>query len=72
MAGVLEFLITPEPGLEPEQAPRKQRFMCHSGLLRQAFSLCPTDQRVQDLLPDIRFFESVRKSREKYTADEWR
>ncbi|MEU8628346.1 type I restriction endonuclease subunit R [Streptomyces sp. NPDC048669] len=67
---VLEFLIAPEPGLEPEQATRKQRFMYHSGLLRQAFSLCPTDQRVQDLLPDIRFFESVRKSREKYTADE--
>ncbi|MEU2251171.1 type I restriction endonuclease subunit R [Streptomyces sp. NPDC019224] len=67
---VLEFLITPEPGLGPEQATRKQRFMHHSGLLRQAFSLCPTDQRVQDLLPDIRFFESVRKSREKYTADE--
>ncbi|MEV0026937.1 type I restriction endonuclease subunit R [Streptomyces atroolivaceus] len=67
---VLEFLIAPEPGLEFEQATRKQRFMYHSGLLRQAFSLCPTDQRVQDLLPDIRFFESVRKSREKYTADE--
>ncbi|PZT72472.1 MULTISPECIES: type I restriction endonuclease subunit R [unclassified Streptomyces] len=67
---VLEFLAAPEPGLEFEQATRKQRFMYHSGLLRQAFSLCPTDQRVQDLLPDIRFFESVRKSREKYTADE--
>lgn len=67
---VLEFLITPEPGPEPEQATRKQRFMYHSGLLRQAFSLCPTDPRVQDLLPDIRFFETVRKSREKYTADE--
>lgn len=70
LVDVLEFLITPEPGLEAGQATRRERFMYHSGLLRQAFSLCPTDQRVQDLLPDIRFFESVRKSREKYTADE--
>lgn len=67
---VLEFLIKPEPGLEPEQATRRQRFMHHAGLLRQAFSLCPTDPRVQDLLPDIRFFETVSKSREKYTAEE--
>ncbi|WP_179893185.1 MULTISPECIES: type I restriction endonuclease subunit R [unclassified Streptomyces] len=67
---VLEFLITPEPGLEPEQTTRRQRFMYHAGLLRQAFSLCPTDPRVQDLLPDIRFFETVSKSREKHTAEE--
>ncbi|MFE2434482.1 type I restriction endonuclease subunit R [Streptomyces sp. NPDC059409] len=66
----LEFLIVPEPRLEPGKATRRQRFMHHANLLRQAFSLCPTDRRVQDLLPDIRFFEAVRTSREKYTADE--
>ncbi|WP_413753328.1 type I restriction endonuclease subunit R [Streptomyces sp. R-74717] len=67
---VLEFLITPEPGLDAGQATRRQRFMFQANLLRQAFSLCPTDPRVQDLLPDIRFIESVAKSREKYTAEE--
>jgi len=67
---VLEFLITPEPGLEPGKATRRQRFMYHANLLQQAFSLCPTDRRVQDLLPDIRFFEAVRTSREKYAMDE--
>lgn len=67
---VLEFLIVPQPELAAGQATRKQKFMYHANLLRQAFSLCPTDDRVQDLLPDIRFFEAVRTSREKYTADE--
>ncbi|MET9086947.1 type I restriction endonuclease subunit R [Streptomyces sp. NPDC004237] len=67
---VLEFLIAPEPSLEPGKASRRQRFMYHANLLRQAFSLCPTDERVQDLLPDIRFFETVRTSREKYAMDE--
>ncbi|MFF4489576.1 type I restriction endonuclease subunit R [Streptomyces sp. NPDC001544] len=67
---VLEFLIAPERGLEPGKATRRQRFAYHANLLRQAFSLCPTDQRVQDLLPDIRFFEAVRTSREKYAMDE--
>ena len=66
----LEFLITPEPGLEPGKATRRQRFTQHANVLRQAFSLCPTDRRVQDLLPDIRFFEAVRTSREKYAMDE--
>lgn len=66
----LDFLIAPEPKLEPGKATRRQRFMYHANLLRQAFSLCPTDQRVQDLLPDIRFFEAVRTSREKYAMDE--
>ncbi|WP_328411925.1 type I restriction endonuclease subunit R [Streptomyces violaceus] len=66
----LEFLIAPEPELEPGKATRRQRFMYHANLLRQAFSLCPTDQRVQDLIPDIRFFEAVRTSREKYVMDE--
>jgi type I restriction enzyme R subunit len=66
----LEFLITPEPGLEPGKATRRQRFMQHANVLRQAFSLCPTDRRVQDLLSDIRFFEAVRTSREKYAMDE--
>lgn len=66
----LEFLITPESGLESGKATRRQRFMHHANLLRQAFSLCPTDRRVQDLLPDIRFFEAVRTSREKYAMDE--
>ncbi|MFF6807617.1 HsdR family type I site-specific deoxyribonuclease [Streptomyces sp. NPDC012616] len=67
---VLEFLIAPERELEPEKATRRQRFMYHANLLQQAFSLCPTDERVQDLLPDIRFFEAVRTSREKYAMDE--
>ncbi|MFG2516599.1 type I restriction endonuclease subunit R [Streptomyces sp. NPDC048584] len=66
----LEFLITPEPGLEPGKATRRQQFMHHANVLRQAFSLCPTDRRVQDRLPDIRFFEAVRTSREKYAMDE--
>ncbi|WP_406113110.1 type I restriction endonuclease subunit R [Kitasatospora purpeofusca] len=66
----LEFLITPEPGLEPGKAARRQRFMHYAKLLQHAFSLCPTDRRVQDLLPDIRFFEAVRTSREKYAMDE--
>jgi type I restriction enzyme R subunit len=66
----LDFLIRPEPGLEPGKATRRQRFMYHANLLQQAFSLCPTDRRVQDLLPDIRFFEAVRTSREKYAMDE--
>ena len=66
----LEFLITPEPGLEPGKATRRQRFMHYAKLLQHAFSLCPTDRRVQDLLPDIRFFEAVRTSREKYAMDE--
>ncbi|WP_455352300.1 type I restriction endonuclease subunit R [Streptomyces sp. SYSU K217416] len=67
---VLEFLIAPEPGADPEQATRKEMFMHHSNTLRQAFAICPTDARVQDLLPDIRFFETVRRSRERYTAEE--
>lgn len=67
---VLEFLIVPEPGLGPDQATRQELFMHHANTLRQAFSLCPTDARVQDLLPDIRFFETVRTSREKYTTEE--
>jgi type I restriction enzyme R subunit len=67
---VLEFLIVPEPNLELGKATRKQRFMFHAGRLADAFSLCPTDERVQDLLPDIRFFEAVRTSREKLTVDE--
>ncbi|MFD7241055.1 type I restriction endonuclease subunit R [Streptomyces massasporeus] len=66
----LEFLIAPEPALEPGKATRRQRFMYRANLLQQAFSLCPTDERVQDLLPDIRFFEAVRTSREKYAVDE--
>ncbi|MEH0546061.1 type I restriction endonuclease subunit R [Streptomyces sp. B21-105] len=66
----LEFLIAPERKPEPAKATRRQRFMYHANLLRQAFSLCPTDERVQDLLPDIRFFEAVRTSREKYAMDE--
>ncbi|WP_374775237.1 type I restriction endonuclease subunit R [Streptomyces sp. NBC_01310] len=67
---VLEFLIVPEPGLGPDQASRKERFMHHANTLRQAFSLCPTDDRVQDLLQDIRFLETVRTSRERYTTEE--
>ncbi|MET7650324.1 type I restriction endonuclease subunit R [Streptomyces sp. NPDC005486] len=67
---VLEFLIAPEREREPEKASRRQRFMYHANLLQQGFSLCPTDERVQDLLPDIRFFEAVRTSREKYAMDE--
>lgn len=66
----LEFLIMPEPGLVPGKATRRQRFTQHANVLRQAFSLCPTDRRVQDLLPDIRFFEAVRTSREKYAMEE--
>ncbi|MEV5376790.1 type I restriction endonuclease subunit R [Streptomyces nondiastaticus] len=66
----LEFLASPEQGLPPGKAARKQRFMHYANLLRQAFSLCPTDERVQDLLPDIRFFEAVRTSREKYAMEE--
>ncbi|MCP9961675.1 type I restriction endonuclease subunit R [Streptomyces somaliensis] len=67
---VLEFLIAPEPRLEPGKATRRQRFTRHANVLRQAFSLCPTDRRVKDLLPDIRFFEAVRTSREKYAMEE--
>ncbi|MFJ5104892.1 type I restriction endonuclease subunit R [Streptomyces sp. NPDC088554] len=70
LTGVLEYLSIPERELPPGKATRKQRFMHHANLLRNAFSLCPTDSRVQDLLPDIRFFEAVRTSREKLTAQE--
>ncbi|MFF8385589.1 type I restriction endonuclease subunit R [Streptomyces kanasensis] len=66
----LEFLIAPEPRLGPGKATRRQRFTHHANVLRQAFSLCPTDRRVEDLLPDIRFFEAVRTSREKYAMEE--
>jgi len=44
--------------------------MFYSGRLAEAFSLCPADERVQDLLPDIRFFEAVRTSRRKHAMDE--
>jgi type I restriction enzyme R subunit len=67
---VLEFLIVPEPGLDPDQATRKELFQHYANKLRQAFALCPTDARVQDLLPDIRFFETVRNARERHTAEE--
>ncbi|MFE5325780.1 type I restriction endonuclease subunit R [Embleya sp. NPDC056575] len=70
LTGVLEFLITPEPSLPPGQATRSQRFMFYAGRLAEAFSLCPTDERVQDLLPDLRFIETVRTSRRKYAMDE--
>lgn len=66
----LEFLATPEPGLPEGQATREQRFMFYSGRLAEAFSLCPTDERVQDLLPDIHFFETVRTCRRKYAVEE--
>lgn len=66
---VLDFFQITEPHLAPGQPTRRQRFMHYSRLLAQAFTLCPTAPDVQDLLPDIQFFEAVRTYREKLTAD---
>lgn len=70
VTSVLDHLIAPEPGLRPGRAPRRDRFVHFANLLRRAFSLCATDDRVRDLLLDIRFFEVVRTSWEKLTAEE--
>jgi type I restriction enzyme R subunit len=66
---VLEFLKEGEPDLQPSEPTRRQLFMHHGKLLSQAFSLCPTHEGVQDLLPDIQFFATVRTSREKIDMD---
>ncbi len=66
---VLEFLREAEPALQPGKPTRLQRFMHLGKLLSQAFSLCPTHEGVEDLLDDIRFFGSVRASREKLDVD---
>ncbi|GLX35094.1 DEAD/DEAH box helicase [Streptomyces roseochromogenus] len=66
---VLEFLREAEPALQPGKPTRLQRFMHYGKLLSQAFSLCPTHKGVEDLLDDIRFFASVRASREKLDVD---
>lgn len=66
---VLEFLREAEPALQPGKPTRLQRFMHFGKLLSQAFSLCPTHEGVKDLLDDIRFFASVRASREKLDVD---
>ncbi|MFD8163346.1 type I restriction endonuclease subunit R [Streptomyces malaysiensis] len=65
---VLDFFQIAEPHLSPDQPTRRQRFMHYSRLLAQAFTLCPTAPEIQDLLPDIQFFEAVRTHREKLTA----
>lgn len=70
VTSVLDHLIAPEAGLRPGTAPRRDRFLHFANLLRRAFSLCATDDRLRDLLPDIRFFELVRTSWEKLTAEE--
>lgn len=67
---VLEFLREAEPALQPGNPTRLQRFMHHGKLLSQAFSLCPNHEGVKDLLDDIRFFASVRASREKLDVDD--
>ncbi|MFF0086074.1 type I restriction endonuclease subunit R [Streptomyces canus] len=67
---VLEFLKEAEPDLEPGKPTRQQLFMHHARLLSRSFSLCATHPDVQDLLPDIRFYSSVRTSREKLTTDD--
>lgn len=69
VSGVLEFLAVPEPTLLPGAATRRQRFMHWTNLLRRAFSLCPMDERVQDLVPEIRFFETVWASRRRLTEE---
>ncbi|MFJ1745301.1 type I restriction endonuclease subunit R [Streptomyces sp. NPDC088116] len=69
LGDVLELLETAEPGLEPGQPTRDQRFGHFSRLLSQAFSLCSTHPDVQDLLPDIHFFAAVRTSRRKHAAE---
>ncbi|MEV7214324.1 type I restriction endonuclease subunit R [Kitasatospora cineracea] len=66
---VLELLKEGEPDLQPGEPTRRQLFMHYSKLMSQAFSLCPTHQGVQDLLPDIRFFTTVRTTREKLDVD---
>ncbi|MFE3628254.1 type I restriction endonuclease subunit R [Streptomyces goshikiensis] len=69
VSSVLEFLAEPQPKLAPGDVTRTQWFMYWTNLLRRAFSICPTDERVQDLVPDIRFFEAVWLSREKITQE---
>ncbi|MES9806561.1 type I restriction endonuclease subunit R [Streptomyces cinereoruber] len=65
---VLDHLTAPEPGTRPGTARRGDRFTRHVNLMRDAFSLCPADDGVRDLLADIRFFETVRTTREKLNA----
>ncbi|KAA0917843.1 type I restriction endonuclease subunit R [Streptomyces apricus] len=67
---VLDFLKEAEPDLEPGKPTRQQLFMHHARLLSRSFSLCATHPDVQDLLPDIRFYSSVRTAREKLTTDD--
>ncbi|WP_086559598.1 type I restriction endonuclease subunit R [Streptomyces africanus] len=66
---VLEFLKEGEPDLQPGEPTRRQLFMRYGKLLSQAFSLCPTHRGVEDLLPDIQFFATVRTSRAKIDVD---
>ncbi|WP_329186030.1 type I restriction endonuclease subunit R [Streptomyces sp. NBC_01428] len=65
VTAVLDHLAAPEPGTRPGTALRGDRFTRHVDLLRGAFSLCPADAGVRDLLVDIRFFEAVWTAREK-------
>ncbi|MEU9958612.1 HsdR family type I site-specific deoxyribonuclease [Streptomyces sp. NPDC050982] len=65
---VLDHLAAPEPGARPGTARRGDQFTRHVNLMRGAFSLCPADAGVRDLLADIRFFEAVRTAREKLDA----
>jgi type I restriction enzyme R subunit len=68
VTAALDHLAAPEPGAPPGTARRGDRFTRYVDLMRGAFSLCPADARVRELLPDIRFFEAVRTAREKLAA----
>ncbi|MFI8004085.1 type I restriction endonuclease subunit R [Streptomyces sp. NPDC086010] len=68
VTAVLDHLAAPDPSTQPGTARRGDRFTRHVNLMRDAFSLCPTDTGVRDLLADIRFFETVRTAREKLDA----
>ncbi|MFE0175705.1 type I restriction endonuclease subunit R [Streptomyces sp. NPDC059002] len=66
---VLDLLEAAEPALQPGEPTRAQRFLHFGRLLSQAFSLCPTHPDVQDLLPDIHFFATVRTTYQKLAAE---
>ncbi|GAA3735302.1 type I restriction enzyme R subunit [Spinactinospora alkalitolerans] len=66
----VDFLKRPEPDLEEGKPTLVQRFTDHARKLSRAFSLCPTEADLRPLLPDLEFFESVRRYLGKLSAEE--
>lgn len=56
----MDFLKQPEPDLPEGSRTLAQRFLHEARLLKRAYTLCPTDPRLQPIQTDLEFFEAVR------------